>query len=95
DHLPDITVTWNNDSPISALSSEAIGTVSGESPDPRTGTHSTQAFAIACGAAFPAGTVAAGHLIDVAPMALALLGGNWHGMDGTPLTMQQESRGAA
>jgi predicted AlkP superfamily phosphohydrolase/phosphomutase len=85
DHLPDITVTWNNGVPINALTSESMGTVSGESPDPRTGTHSTQGFAIACGDGFPAGGVATGHLVDLAPTALALLGRQWSGMDGQPL----------
>ena len=95
DHLPDITVTWNNDSPINALTSEALGTVSGESPDPRTGTHSIQGFAIICGEGFAAGEIAAGRLIDVAPTVLALLGREWGGMDGSPLSIRQESRGAA
>lgn len=89
DHLPDITVTWNNSVPINALTSEMMGTVSGESPDPRTGTHSTQAFAIACGEGFPAGGAATGHLVDLAPTALALLGRKWSGMDGHPLCNNQ------
>lgn len=95
DHLPDITVTWNNASPINALTSEAMGIVSGESPDPRTGTHSTKGFAIACGEGFPAGEFATGRLIDLAPTALSLLGKKCSGMDGSPLIIRQESRGAA
>ena len=87
DHLPDITVTWDNTAPINALASEALGTVSGKSPDPRTGTHSAQGFAIACGEGFPAGHVTSGHLIDLAPTALALLGREWSGMDGSPLSI--------
>jgi len=89
DHLPDITVTWNNAAPISALASESLGTVKGESPDSRTGTHSTEGFAIASGMGFPAGETAAGRLIDLAPTALQLLGGNSNGMDGEPLEVLQ------
>ena len=52
DHLPDITVTWHNDEPISALASASGKVVAGESPDPRTGTHSPRGFALAVGAPF-------------------------------------------
>ena len=104
DHLPDITITWNNASPINALASKKMGTVFGESPDPRTGTHSTKAFAIACGEGIPNGGVASGQLVDLAPTILALLGREWEGMDGRPLDFRRissnaentnESRGAA
>ncbi len=95
DHLPDITVTWDNTAPINALTSKALGTVSGESPDPRTGTHSTEGFAIACGEDFPAGHVASGHLVDLAPTALALLGREWSGMDGSPLSILHSKRRSA
>jgi len=95
DHLPDITVTWKNKVPINALTSEAMGTVAGESPDPRTGTHSKQGFAIACGDGIPAGDVASGSLIDLAPTALALLGKKWSGMDGSPLSVAVNCGGVA
>ena len=95
DHLPDITITWNNDSRINALTSDAVGTVSGESPDPRTGTHSARGFAIACGGDFPAGDTAEGCLIDVAPTVLAILGRDWRGMTGRPLLNIQALPGTA
>jgi predicted AlkP superfamily phosphohydrolase/phosphomutase len=104
DHLPDITITWHNDAPISALHSDTMGTVTGESPDPRTGTHSTRGFSLAFGDSVPAGTAASGHLTDLGPTVLALLGLDSTGMDGAPLNLkdgqhrgqdQTESRGAA
>ena len=81
-----------------------MGTIEEESPDPRTGTHCAIGFALACGDAIPAGAVANGRLVDLAPTVLALLGRNWHGMDGQPMAALQahidsmdheQSRGAA
>lgn len=104
DHLPDITITWHNDAPISALRSDTMGTVTGESPDPRTGTHSTQGFSLAFGSRFSSGATAKGHITDLGPTALALLGLDSSGMDGASLdiaggpdyqTSQAASRGAA
>jgi len=85
EYLPDITVTWNNDAPISALVSKRMGKVEGESPDPRTGTHSANGFCLVSGKEFSQGTTTRGRLIDVAPTVLALLGADWNGMDGRPL----------
>ena len=82
DHLPDITVTWKNDAPISNLTCGAIGTLDGISPDPRTGTHSSRGFCLAIGTQFATGATAVAHLVDVGPTVLALLGKNAGGMDG-------------
>ena len=49
DHLPDIIVTWNDEAPISGLTSPRVGLVEEASPDPRTGTHSTAGFLLAAG----------------------------------------------
>jgi predicted AlkP superfamily phosphohydrolase/phosphomutase len=104
DHLPDITITWHNDATINALHSDTMGTVSGESPDPRTGTHSTNGFALAFGECFVAGATASGHIADLGPTALALLGLDSSGMDGASLEIvdgprreadRAPSRGAA
>lgn len=48
--LPDVIVCWSDEAQISALESSAVGTVSGESPDGRTGTHKPPGFVLARGA---------------------------------------------
>jgi predicted AlkP superfamily phosphohydrolase/phosphomutase len=74
DHLPDIIVTWNDEAPISGLTSPRVGLVEEVSPDPRTGTHSTRGFLLAAGPTVAAGGRGQGHLLDVAPTVLQLLG---------------------
>lgn len=74
EHLPDLIVAWDDSAPIGALVSARAGTVAQASPDPRTGTHSTRAFMLACGPGISAGKRRNGHLADVAPTVLRLLG---------------------
>jgi predicted AlkP superfamily phosphohydrolase/phosphomutase len=74
DHLPDIIVTWNDEAPINGVSSPRVGLVEEASPDPRTGTHSTSGFLLAAGPGVAAGGRGQGHLLDVAPNVLQLLG---------------------
>jgi predicted AlkP superfamily phosphohydrolase/phosphomutase len=74
DHLPDIIVTWNDEAPIDGLSSPRVGLVEEASPDPRTGTHSTSGFLLAAGPEVAPGPGGHGHLLDVAPTVLELLG---------------------
>jgi predicted AlkP superfamily phosphohydrolase/phosphomutase len=74
DHLPDIIVTWNDEAPINGLASPRVGLVEEASPDPRTGTHSTSGFLLAAGPGVAAGGRGQGHLLDVAPTVLELLG---------------------
>jgi predicted AlkP superfamily phosphohydrolase/phosphomutase len=74
DHLPDIIVTWNDEVPIAALASPRLGLIEETSPDPRTGTHSPYGFLLAVGRGIPEGHEGYGHLIDVAPTVLSLLG---------------------
>lgn len=74
DHLPDIIVSWNDEAPIEGLASPRVGLVEEASPDPRTGTHSTSGFLIAAGPELAIGRRGHGHLLDVAPTVLQLLG---------------------
>jgi predicted AlkP superfamily phosphohydrolase/phosphomutase len=50
--LPDIAVVWNPNSPITALNSSAIGTISGKSTEGRTGNHRPDGFALFSGASY-------------------------------------------
>jgi predicted AlkP superfamily phosphohydrolase/phosphomutase len=87
EHLPDLVVTWNDDAPFTALASPRFGVVEGVSSDPRPGTHSTRGFLLAGGAPVSRGYRGRGHLADVAPTVLELLGlGPAVAMDGRPLT---------
>jgi predicted AlkP superfamily phosphohydrolase/phosphomutase len=72
--LPDLIVTWDDALPFTALASPRLGLVEGASPDPRPGTHSPRGFLLAAGAGIPRGQRGDGHLRDVAPTVLGLLG---------------------
>ncbi len=73
-YLPDLIVLWSGEAEITGLHSEDIGTVTGKSPDARTGTHSPPGFVIARGPSIPrGGTLAGGRIVDIAPTVLELL----------------------
>ncbi len=75
DRLPDLVVSWEESTPIAALGSPAVGTVTAPSPDARTGTHRPPGFLIAHGPGFPAGTELDGaRVTDFAPTVLRHLG---------------------
>ena len=100
ENLPDVIVTWNNTAPISALTSASIGTIEQRSPDPRTGTHNTRSFLLADGSGIRGPAKSTGHLTDVAPTVMAMLGLTPQGMEGEPLTPMtkpevRDSSGAA
>ena len=83
--LPDLMITWNDSAPFRALSSPRIGLIEQDSPDPRTGTHSTEGFLLTKGPNAGAGVTARGHLTDVAATVLELLSVSAQGIDGKPL----------
>jgi predicted AlkP superfamily phosphohydrolase/phosphomutase len=74
DHLPDLVVTWRDEAPIAALESPRFGRIEEQSPDPRTGTHSTTGFLLAVGPGIEAPGNLGARLVDVAPTVLARLG---------------------
>jgi predicted AlkP superfamily phosphohydrolase/phosphomutase len=53
--LPDIAVVWNPKSPINAVASQAIGTISGRPSEGRTGNHRPDGFALFRGSSYAAG----------------------------------------
>lgn len=72
--LPDLIVNWVRDLPIKTLYSPRIGTVSGESPDKRTGTHRPYGFLMASGKNINRGKIVeGGHIMDIAPTVLYLM----------------------
>jgi predicted AlkP superfamily phosphohydrolase/phosphomutase len=74
EQLPDLIVTWNDEAPLEAVVSPRIGSIAGVNPDSRTGTHSTDGFALAAGPGIQGGTDGQGHLADVSCTILARLG---------------------
>jgi predicted AlkP superfamily phosphohydrolase/phosphomutase len=73
DYLPDLIVLWTSGVPFTAVSSPAVGTVSGVSPDGRSGTHVPPGYLIRSGfGAHPAGSV--GHICEIAPELLRRYG---------------------
>ena len=97
DHLPDVIVTWNDEAAIGGLTSPQVGLVEEASPDPRTGTHSTSGFLLAAGPDGAAARRGDGHLLDVAPTVLQLLGIEPASdtIEGRPLRLLPESEGRA
>jgi predicted AlkP superfamily phosphohydrolase/phosphomutase len=65
--LPDIAVVWNPNSPITSLASPAIGTISGQPTEGRTGNHRPDGFALFSGPSYPA----RGHIVNGDPRQIA------------------------
>lgn len=75
DQLPDLVVCWSDEAGITALESKALGTVSGASPDGRTGTHKPPGFVLArCAADRTISIRDQAHIFDLAPTLLASFG---------------------
>jgi len=73
--LPDMAIVWNPKSPITALTSPAIGTVHGKTTEGRTGNHRPDGFALFSGPAFSArGHVTNGDPRQIAPTILEHFG---------------------
>lgn len=71
--LPDIIIKWDGENPISSLSSERIGTVTGELPDKRSGAHKTYGFFMTGGKNIrPFKELPEKNLMDIAPTILHL-----------------------
>jgi predicted AlkP superfamily phosphohydrolase/phosphomutase len=76
DHLPDLTVIWNDEAEIHEVYSDRLGLISEAPIDPRTGTHSPLSFMAARGQRFKKGARQEGHIADLAPTFLAYFGIN-------------------
>jgi predicted AlkP superfamily phosphohydrolase/phosphomutase len=73
DYLPDLIVLWTEGAPFPALSSPAVGTVTGASPDGRPGTHVPPGYLIRAGKG--AGSLGRlGHIAEIAPELLRRFG---------------------
>jgi predicted AlkP superfamily phosphohydrolase/phosphomutase len=74
DHLPDLTVVWNDEAEIRELYSDRTGLVSEPAVDPRTGTHRPLGFLAARGPRAGRGKIHQGHIVDIAPTILSHFG---------------------
>ena len=74
DHLPDLIVQWSDEAPISALTSDRFGKISGVTPDPRPGTRGPPGFVLVRGPGVEPGRAFRGHICDLAPTMLTLFG---------------------
>jgi len=73
--LPDIIIRWEGENPINSLYSPAIGTVTGELPDKRSGAHQTYGFILACGKNVkPLKQLEEKNIMDIAPTILDYFG---------------------
>jgi predicted AlkP superfamily phosphohydrolase/phosphomutase len=73
--LPDLIVQWEAAGPITGVVSARIGAVTGNSPDPRSGTHRGPGFMVAHGPGIAAGaTLDAASILDFAPTILTRMG---------------------
>lgn len=74
DRLPDLIVTWRDEAEINGAYSQKIGIINGDSPDPRTGNHRPQGFAIMHGPGIEKALSSEGHIFDVAPTVFRYFG---------------------
>jgi hypothetical protein len=73
DYLPDLIVLWNEGAPFTAMTSPAVGTVSGTSPDGRPGTHVPPGYLVRAGRdASSLGELR--HIVEIAPELLRRFG---------------------
>ena len=72
--LPDLFVEWHHETPINALRSPRIGTVSGAMTAERTGDHWQHGLLLGQGPLFRHGAIGAIRTQDIAPTLLDLLG---------------------
>jgi len=73
DYLPDLIVLWSEGAPFNALASQAVGTVTGRSPDGRPGTHVPPGYLIRAGRGAE-GLGRVGHICEIAPELLRRFG---------------------
>lgn len=74
DRLPDLIVSWKNGKKIARVASKKVGTISGELPDPRSGNHRAEGFALCYGPGITQNRRSEGHLLDIAPTILSFYG---------------------
>ena len=95
DQLPDIVVSWNDEAPLDAVDAPGMERVALKSPDPRTGTHSISGFLVGAGPGVTARARIHGHLVQVAPTILKILGISAAAeVDGTPLPLWNQAPAA-
>jgi predicted AlkP superfamily phosphohydrolase/phosphomutase len=88
DRLPDLIVSWGNGKEIETATSREIGTVNGKLPDPRSGNHRPEGFALLYGPGINKGAESEGHLLDIAPSILSFYGHDLpEYLDGRPWTL--------
>jgi len=89
DRMPDLSVVWSDKFPIRALRSPRVGTVRGESPERRPGSHSNVGFIAAAGPGIAPGiALDNARIIDLAPTILHAADVYESGsMDGRPLPL--------
>jgi hypothetical protein len=74
DSLPDLIVSWHNGKKIDRVASKEVGTISGKLPDPRSGNHRAEGFALLYGPDIAKRKRTEGHLLDIAPTILSFYG---------------------
>jgi predicted AlkP superfamily phosphohydrolase/phosphomutase len=71
--LPDLIVTWRDEVNRSDSLLKAC-IKNGDLPDPRSGNHRPEGFALFYGPGFGKGSVGEGHIVDIAPTILKYFG---------------------
>jgi predicted AlkP superfamily phosphohydrolase/phosphomutase len=83
DHLPDLIVEWNRDTPVSRIHSEKTGEISGTYQKCRTGDHSANGIFFMTGDGVAAGPVnRAISIMDFGPTVAERLGVALTNVDG-------------
>jgi predicted AlkP superfamily phosphohydrolase/phosphomutase len=74
--LPDLIVAWHEEPVLNGVFSKEIGRIEGKSPDPRSGNHKPQGFAILHGSGINKQRVLEARMVDIAPTVLQYFGLN-------------------
>ncbi|HET6463079.1 MAG TPA: alkaline phosphatase family protein, partial [Candidatus Krumholzibacteria bacterium] len=83
DHLPDLIVEWNRDTPVSRIYSEKTGEISGTYQKCRTGDHSANGIFFMSGEGAAAGPVSRNiSIMDIGPTMAERLGVTLQDVDG-------------
>jgi predicted AlkP superfamily phosphohydrolase/phosphomutase len=86
DQFPDLVIEWNSEAPIPAVSSQRIGELPVDSPNPRTGDHRPKGLVLVRSSDLtPRALDGEMAIVDLAPTLAARLGVTLSGIDGKPI----------
>lgn len=74
ERLPDLIVDWHDEPVLNGAYSHQLGRINSKLPDPRSGNHRPQGFAIFYGHGVEKQQISEGHIVDIVPTILKYFG---------------------